>query len=167
MTTEKLIRWTGLSSMISGAIIFLAALTAAIAPNAVGTIVLIAGVFLLFALMGLYLCQIEETGILGLIGFVVAIAGAYISVGRFLPPSGTVIFWVGIILLAVATMRARVLPYWATWLLWLWAVAGLVSIVALVANSIVLLAIGLVLSSIARAGVGITLWFKEEKKSKK
>ena len=167
MTIEKLIRWSGISAMISGGFTFLAALTAAFAPNAITILVLIAGIFLLFALMGLYLCQHKETGWLGLSGFIVAIIGAYISAWRYLPPIGYIIFWVGIVLFAVATMRARVLAFWAAWVLWLWAGASLISIVALFLNSMVLLAIGLVLVSIARAGVGVMLWFREEKKRKK
>ena len=100
---------------------------------------LLAGLLLLFGLIGLYAGQAEETGVLGLVGFVVAFSGTALVVGSswtnlFAVPSvamgapelldaeqaaGPVtlgyilsggLFTVGLLVFGVSTFRARVYP---------------------------------------------------------
>lgn len=150
MTSAKLIRWSGPVTMLSGLLYAIGALlhpvgeslTAVNQTNWVPAhLTYWASVNLLFfGLIGLYARQVKETGVLGLIGFVLAFVGTalvasiliYVSTvlpiiaseaqGIFKKAAGTpgflvpvfiIGFGLGWILLGVATMRAGLLPRWS------------------------------------------------------
>ena len=102
--------------------------------------VLTAHVLLVFALVALYAAQAEQSGLLGTSGMVLSVVGTTLASGVILveiagasgAEVGAVLgagltgalallaglaFLIGLILLGVATMRARVFPYWAGLLL--------------------------------------------------
>jgi hypothetical protein len=154
MSTANLIRWSGLISLVAGVLYAVGALlhpvgeslAAVISPNWVPAhLVYWVSVLLLhLGLVGLYARQAEQTGRLGLVGFVLAFIGTAL-VGSILVFASTVLpliaaeaqaifdraatppdfllpvfilgFGMGWILLGLATMRAGVLPRWAGLLL--------------------------------------------------
>ncbi|MGD2157154.1 MAG: hypothetical protein PVG14_02560 [Anaerolineales bacterium] len=154
MSTAKLIRFSGLISLLAGVLHIIGALlhpvgedlAAVNSPNWVPAhlVFWISGILMLFGLVGLYAYQVEKTGWLGLVSFVLSFIGTAL-VGALLfmvativpsiaveasdlfeqamtPPTFTlpVIFLgygLGFILFGVATMRAGVLPRWSGLLL--------------------------------------------------
>jgi hypothetical protein len=154
MSTANLIRWSGLISLLAGVLYAVGALlhpvgeslAAVSSPNWVPAhLVYWVSVLLLhLGLVGLYARQAEQTGRLGLVGFVLAFIGTAL-VGSILVFASTILpliaaeaqaifdraarppdfllpvfilgFGLGWILLGVATMRAGVLPRWSGLLL--------------------------------------------------
>jgi hypothetical protein len=105
LSSPDLIRWSGLAAILAG-VLFVASdlvdltFEPATGPVGFGTgtfgetnpgallvlqsaLTLLAGVLLLFGLIGLYAHRLEELGILGLFGFVVAFSGTVMAVGGF------------------------------------------------------------------------------------
>ena len=91
MTFKKLIRLCGTAAISSGIadiigifIIFIASYVPGI-PGIASTVFLMAGnVLLAFALIGIYGCQFEKTGNLGLTGFVIALSGLLLGMAHLL-----------------------------------------------------------------------------------
>ena len=95
MSSETLIRWSGLALAVGGigiagfvvATLPIGGLEASVEQTLSATYLLahglhtVGGVFALFGLMGLYIRQMDESGWLGLIGFVVAFIGTALFVG--------------------------------------------------------------------------------------
>lgn len=91
MSTTKLLRWSGLASILAGVLYTIATLlhppgedvpaiiTAAWVPA--HTIAWVANLLLLLGLIGLYGRQAEKTGWLGLLGFVLAFIGVTVESG--------------------------------------------------------------------------------------
>jgi hypothetical protein len=147
MSTAKLIRWSGLISILAGVLYALGALlhpvgedlAAYTSPKWVPAhqVYWVAAMLMLLGLVGLYARQVEHTGWLGLVGFVLAFLGTVVVNSIFLmastvlhlvavqapalfdqaeaPPTFGVLLVVlgyilGYILFGIATMRAGVLP---------------------------------------------------------
>ena len=154
MSTAKLIRWSGLISILAGVLYAFGALLhpagedlAAYAnPNWVPAhyVYWVSAMLMLFSLVGLYARQVEKTGWLGLVGFVLAFIGTVLVDSIFVmastvihlvavqapalfdqaaaPPTFGVLvvvlgYILGYILFGIATMRAGVLPRWSGLLL--------------------------------------------------
>jgi hypothetical protein len=159
MSSSNLIRWSGLAALVGGALFIVfdivefllignlpyaeAATSSSWMFIEVGFI--LAAVLIGLGLVGLYARQIQETGSLGLIAFVVTFAGAMMAVGIIwseaffggwlanaapqlleAEPSGTLgtgivfsyfLFALGWLLFGLASLRARVHPLGATWLM--------------------------------------------------
>jgi hypothetical protein len=94
MPTSNLIRWCGLAAILAGVLLSIGAIlniatetenlsdSAATAPYAFTWLLyLLGGVLLLLGLVGLYACQSEASGLLGLVGFLMAFLGTALSVG--------------------------------------------------------------------------------------
>ena len=153
MLYKNLIRWSGLAAALGGGLHIVGALLHPVGedlasithPNYVSAhLVLWAStILLLLGLAGLYSGQAEESGWLGLLGFVLSFLGVAVVSGliamvsiavpliaaempalvdqAMTPPAFTLPFialgfGLGMILFGVATIRARVLPRWAGWL---------------------------------------------------
>ncbi|MFN2129087.1 MAG: hypothetical protein ACK2VD_01070 [Anaerolineae bacterium] len=154
MSRTKLVRWSGLPALLAGVLFVAAALVhpvgediaAVTDPNWVPAhlLGLAFAMFWLLGLVGLYARQADRTGWLGLIGFVLALAGTAFVVGiqfmvsstlpvvaaqapgifgqaRTPPPHALLLFALGFglgnILFGIAILRARVLPRWSGLLL--------------------------------------------------
>jgi len=154
MSTAKLISWSGLISILAGVLYALGALlhpvgedlAAYASPKWVPAhqVYWVSAMLMLFGLVGLYARQVEKTGWLGLVGFVLAFIGTVLVDSIFVmastvihlvavqapalfdqagaPPTFGVLvvvlgFILGYILFGVATMRAGVLPRWSGLLL--------------------------------------------------
>jgi len=150
VSTRNLIRWSGLISLLAGILFALAAfihpagetLADFLSPNWVTAHLLgwVSLILMQLGLMGLYARQVEKTGWLGLVGFILAFIGTAFG-GAIQFMSGTVIplvaaeaaaifdqartaatfalpllplgFGLGYLLFGIGTMRASVLPRWS------------------------------------------------------
>jgi hypothetical protein len=159
MSSSNLIRWSGLAALVGGVLIFISdVLNAVLFPSEPGSAImltsiwfivqllgLLALVFIGLGLVGLYTCQAQRAGILGLISFVITFSGILMVFGllwgeSFLgqlvaeqapgllgaEPSGVlavgsilsiVLFVLGWFLFGLASLRAKVLPRGATFLM--------------------------------------------------
>jgi hypothetical protein len=168
MSSSNLIRWSGLVALIGGVLFVILDVVdfisfgnqpfTAVATTGVWTIAqgayIVAAIFITLGLVGLYVCQAQQTGTLGLVAFVVTFIGGMMATGStwseafFGPwlseaapelmeanPAGSVItgailsyllFALGWFLFGLASLRAKVLPRGAAVLLMIGAVVFLV-----------------------------------------
>lgn len=154
MPSSGLIRGGGLAALVSGIVsvigdvlrLFVDVESAESATTALYTFVflmyLVGAALLLLGLVGLYVSQSEETGVLGLVGFLGAFLGTVLLAGTlwfelFITPALAVenaglaeaelglagfilaflLVILGWLLFGVATLRARIYPRWAAILL--------------------------------------------------
>ena len=119
-----------------------------------------AHIFFVFALLGIYFKQFEKMGVLGLIGFVLAMVGnvvfitdiltsAYVSFrGALFGPVGLALP-LGLLILAVANHRAGVMPKWAGWLMVLGHAVNMIGLAAPIMLQISLFAAGILWMGLA------------------
>jgi hypothetical protein len=194
MSSSNLMRWSGLAALVGGALLIVSeVLNAALFPAEPGSEVmatdaswfivqimgLVALLLIALGLAGLYARQAQETGTLGLIGFVVALSGTLMAFGTlwgeaFLGPflaeeapavmdaeptgafaAGVILsvmlYALGWLLFGLASLRARVLPRRASMLLMVGAVLFFVL-------GVLELPLWTVVQSAAVAWMGYTLW---------
>jgi phosphoglycerol transferase MdoB-like AlkP superfamily enzyme len=132
MSSKKLLGLSGTAGIASAACGFAGALTATAATLfpvipalSYAILFMAANVLLIFLLMGIYGCQIEESGRTGLVGFVLAVIGLLLALARFFSPLGWLLFLIGVYMLSLANTQAGKVRPWA---MWLWTVAILISI---------------------------------------
>ena len=164
VSSKKLFRWSGGAAIASGVCAILAAASIVLAPFIPGVPVLVTSTLLLavnvlsvFVLVGLYGRQVVESGGLGLIGFITATTGYLLGMVGFYTPFGWLVFLTGVVFLAVAVGRAGVLPAWGAWMIWLWFLGALVTVVAGIVELILLVGLGLVIHGGGRIGLGIAM----------
>lgn len=192
MSTSKLIRWSGMASILAGVLYTVGTLihpagedVAAIASSTwvpAHALSAAAALFMLLGLVGLYARQVEKTGWLGLLGFVLAFIGSAIlgseqfQAATLMPiiaskaptlieesstSSSALIFGLvlllsfvlGFLLFGIAVMRAGVLPRWS----------GLVLIIGLLLSfgGAISQVIGIIAAVVFGAGLawmGYALW---------
>ena len=197
MSTAKLIRWSGLISILAGVLYALGAIlhpagediAAYASPNWVPAhqVYWTAAMLMLFGLVGLYARQVEETGWLGLVGFVLAFIGTVLVDSIFLmastvihsvalqapalfdqaaaPPTFGVLvvvlgYILGYILFGIATMRAGVLPRWSGLLLIIGSAMFMISeaVSLSVSLSHLIVTIGDVIFGAGFIWMGFALW---------
>ena len=197
MSTANLIRWSGAASLLSGALYALAAvlhpigedLASVNSPNWVTShlVYWVSSILMLFSLMGLYARQVDKTGWLGLVGFILAFIGTALVEGIFFlastavpffaagspanfeqamtPPAFAVFvlilgFVLGYILFGIATMRAGVLPRWSGLLLIIGSALFMISEAAPLDRALahLVVTIGDVLFGVGFAWMGYALW---------
>lgn len=172
MSSSELIRWSGLAAIVGGVSLVIAEFvtltffgydfsrTATTGTYAFySLLIMIAGLLLPLGLVGLYAKQVEASGPLGLVGFVVAFVGTVLVAGffwtsAFIAPvlaveapellavrslpgffRSFVVFGLGWLLFGVATLRGGVYPRAAGILL---IVGAVLSVVRLPLTSVVL-----------------------------
>ena len=145
---SNLLRWGGLAAMLSGALLIVFVSLMQAAPDGFFYLVILILLPLVVAIYGLHARQARQSGLLGRIGFVVALIGtgglavlfAVVGVAETLfgfDPDGVatlgpllfvlfLAFMVGIVLFGIATLRAGVLPRIAAVLFAFGPLAGLV-----------------------------------------
>ena len=159
MTTSNLIRWSGLAAMAAGVL------------NVLGSIFeplpwldILMAVVTVFALIGIYAVQAEASGRLGFAGYLlgtagyVVMAGSQITIGSV--PSyfvGASLGAVGLVLLAVGSLSARVFPRWVPGL---WVAAVVIGLPSLLEPSLATLLgiLGAAAVGVGLAGAGYVLW---------
>lgn len=118
MTTSNLIRWSGLVAILAG----LSSVAASFLQQ--DWVLLVNGLLLLFALIGVYAYQVAESGVWGLLGFILASIGNALVIGAPGDDPGIVAgssYALGLILLGIGSWRAAKFPRWVP-VLWLFAV---------------------------------------------
>ena len=162
MSYRRLARLSGLAGILSGALFLLGAvvvMTGSIVPGIPeivgGVLIVFANVLIAFTLMGLYGVQVDQAGGMGLVGFVLAFMGLLLRLAGFFSPLGSVLFLIGIVILALAIVRTDAFPLW--WM-WLWFFGALMLMASGFLVFRVLMVLGLVCSGLARLVFGTALW---------
>jgi hypothetical protein len=197
MSPANLIRWSGLISLLAGVLYAAGAvlhpvgegLGAVMNPNWVPShlVYWVAVLLLHLGLVGLYARQVEQTGPLGLVGFVLAFVGTalvgsillYVATvlpliaaeaqptferaatpPAFLQPVFVLGFGLGWILLGAATLRAGVLPRWSGLLLIVGVTLFVLPEVAPLAVTLrhLLVTAGDILFGLGLVWIGYALW---------
>lgn len=154
MNTSQFIRWSGVAAIVTGIFGIVAALgTGASAP----WIYMVSNVATLIALVGIYLFQKDTAGIFGLIAFLVTFAAALLMTFNFNLELSTMIYALGLIMIAIAALRADSFPKWVPWL---WLAATIVGIPGTFLPNLqqTLFLLGSVLFGAGFLGAGISLW---------
>ena len=123
MTTSKLIRWSGAAAILSGLANIVMSL---ISPGESSALIwgyVVGGMATMFALIGIYSFQVEESGVMGFVGFILAMIGnVFLATpssyeGNFM--LGGSIYALGLILFAIGIWKAGNFPRWvpALWIL--------------------------------------------------
>jgi hypothetical protein len=134
MSTAKLFRWSGLAVILAGlGSIVVWALDLAmgdqrsITTDSIGFVIML---FFIFGTMGIYGCQIKESGTTGLLGFVLVTISTCTLIGQSwlteteelaslistLDMLGGLAGVIGYILLGIGSLKAGILSKWAVWL---------------------------------------------------
>ena len=164
LNTTALFRWCAIAAILSGLITISAPMTESFLDVSFEGIYVLNTLLTLFALIGIYGVQVEGGGYWGLIGFIAASIGnaflmgsEQIAAGLDAVIFGSSILSLGLILLAVGTIKSKAFPIWIPIL---WIAAPLVGISSMVsagyATLIVALA-GLIFGT-AFVGAGYILW---------
>ncbi|MFQ5943831.1 MAG: hypothetical protein ACE5JF_09780 [Anaerolineales bacterium] len=164
MTISNLVRWSGIAAIVGGAGNILASIVSPELGSPLEWVFIIAGVATMFALIGIYAFQVEESGWSGFLGFVLAMTGNAFFVGA----SGSIagldaellggtFYALGLILLAVGFWRAGKLPRWVPAL---WILATVVGVPGFFLEGFMALSftLGAVFFGLGFIGSGYTLW---------
>ncbi|MCH7777906.1 MAG: hypothetical protein IH878_15450 [Gemmatimonadetes bacterium] len=169
MASSKLIRWSGLVSMVGGLLVIASAAIELLGGSPPDVMEFVTFLLLLLALIGLYVRQARKAGALGAIGFLLAFIATALWASLFYadafyggpPQEVTAVFFaaylsfpLGYLLFGIATMRAGMLPRWGALLL----AVGAVLLNFLVPVSVVLAAIGFAMFGAAFLWLGYALW---------
>jgi hypothetical protein len=160
MTTNSLVRLTGLSAIASSILSYLvsvAAVASIIVPIlpalVIPALMLVTDGFILLALIGFYAVQYREVGGIGLTGFILGVLGILVAV--VLPPVGWLLFLTGLLLFAIASTKVGILPVGAVWL---WFGGAVAAFLAGLVGFTLLFALGLSIAACGRAWLGMDLW---------
>lgn len=154
MNMTQVVRWSGVAAVVTGIFGIAAALGAsASAP----WVYAVSNVATLIALIGIYLFQREAAGVFGLIAFLVAFAGALMMTFDYALETSTMVYALGLILIAIAALRAGSFPKWIPWM---WLAATIVGIPGTFLPDLqqTLFLLGAILFGAGFIGAGFSLW---------
>jgi hypothetical protein len=154
MATSQFVRWSGVAAAITGIFGILAALgTGDSAP----WVYAVSNIATVFALVGIYIFQRQKAGTFGMIAFLVALGGALLVTFAFNTETSTLIYAVGLILIAIVALRAKSFPAWVPWL---WLAATIIGIPGTFMMDLqeTLFLVGAILFGAGFIGAGWTLW---------
>jgi len=153
MNTSQIIRWCGVAAIVTG---ILGVVTSLGSNFSVSWLFILSNIATLLALIGIYLFQRDSAGVFGLIAFLVAFAGALLLTFAYSDFS-PMIYALGLVLLAIAALRAASFPKWVPWM---WLAATIVGIPGIflpdLQNTLFLL--GAILLGVGFIGAGLSLW---------
>mgnify|MGYP001066753067 CR=1 FL=1 len=162
MSNNGFIRVCSMAAILSSALALLiatAATASIFAPGAMDIVIfmlmLVADMFIFFTLTGVYFIQHQRVSNLGLAGYLIAIFGLLFS--YIFAPLMWVLFPAGLLLLAIATQRARMLPPVP---MWLWLLGALIAIPMAILDATLLFALGMLTVAVSRAWLGAAMWDK-------
>jgi hypothetical protein len=170
MSSSNLIRWGGLAALVAGVLFVLVNLITlfaffeglgggAASPGLLlrSAVAPVSGVLLLLGLVGLYVNQLEATGVPGLISFLAAFSGTVLA--QSFPPV-VLLASLGWALFGVSCLRAGVYPHMAAVLLIIGAVGtGAIRTLTSAGPGSVLLYVGAdVILNVAIAWLGFSLF---------
>jgi len=119
MTSSNILRWGGLVAILSGLLVIVVALFPPgggepTFPGITSARVMYwaVGLATMFALIAVYVVQVEETGTLGLVGFFLATIGNALFLAEDVAELAGGLMALGIVLLGIATWRAEKFSRW-------------------------------------------------------
>ena len=112
MNIATFIRLSGLVAIIAGILNVLSGVPDQVPESALPWVRRVADIAALIALIGIYLYQRKATGTFGLIAFIVALTAVLMLIFSFNYELAIMIYGVGLILLAIAALRANTFPRW-------------------------------------------------------
>jgi hypothetical protein len=165
MSSQQPIRWGGLAAMLAGALRTATSFWPSPEPGvALEIFYLLIDLLILFGILGIYTFQIEHIGLLGLIGFGLAVTGAAIITGPdgTLGPvdmyaAGSLSLGLGLVFLAAASWTAHTLPVWVGIL---WVVSTAAGIAGAMTGLQTLYLMSGVAFGVAFMGAGAAVWSK-------
>lgn len=154
MNMSQIVRWSGVAAFVTGVFSIIAALGAGASAPWVYTV---SNIATLIALIGIYLFQKNSAGMFGLIAFLVAFAGALLISFAYNLEISTTVYALGLILIAIAALRAGSFPRWVSLI---WLAATIVGIPGTLLPDLqqTLFLIGAVLFGAGFIGAGLSLW---------
>lgn len=154
MNMSQFVRWSGVAAVITGVFGIIAALGAGASAS---WVYIVSNIATLIALIGIYLFQKNSAGVFGLIAFLVAFAGALLLTFAYNLETSTMIYALGLILIAIAALRAGSFPKWVPWM---WLAATIVGIPGTFLPDLqqTLFLIGAILFGAGFVGAGLSLW---------
>ncbi len=118
MKTSQFIKWSGVVAIVAG----IASIVAAFGVGATTPwIYWVSNIATLIALIGIFLHQRDSAGTFGLIAFLVAFVGALFITFAYESDTSGIVYALGLVLLAIAVLRAGSFPKWVPWL-WIGAI---------------------------------------------
>lgn len=156
MTTANLIRLSGLAAILGGLLFIVGSLLLPDTSPLVAWNQPVRTVAILFALIGLYAFQVQESGLWGFLGFVAAFIGNVLEMAGETPLSAS-IYTVGLILFAIGSWIAHKLPRWVPVL---WILAPLIGMPGFLLESLsdLLFTGGGIVLGLSFIVAGYTLW---------
>ena len=151
MTSKQIVKWCGAAAILAGVL--------GIANIVFGGVtgIYYAGLMAtLIAVVGIYLHQRKPAGTLGLIGFALAAIGLVLSIVG-IPGVSELAYGLGMIVVAIAALRAGSFPAWIPWL-WIGAVIIGISGGFLAGLQNVLFPLSSILFGLGLIGAGTVLW---------
>lgn len=159
MTTSNLIRWSGLAAMVAGVLNVLDSIF-----EPLPWLTTFMAVVTVLALIGIYAVQAEASGRLGFAGYLLGTAG-YVFMAGTSSTIGSVPNYlvgaslgaVGMVLLAVGSLSARVFPRWVPGM---WVAPVVIGLPSLLEPSLATLLgiLGAAAVGVGLAGAGYVLW---------
>jgi hypothetical protein len=154
MNTSQFIRWSGVAAIVTGVFgVILALGVGSSAP----WMYMVSNVATLIALIGIYLFQKDSAGIFGLIAFLVAFVAALLMTFTYNLELSTMLYALGLILIAIVALRANSFPKWVPWL---WLAATIVGIPGTFLPDLqqTLFFLGAIIFGAGFIGAGLSLW---------
>ena len=158
MSRDRLLRWSGLAAMASGALMLVLAVTLVVDQLAPGIpdwlpvgLRLGANVVVVLALMGILYALSPWTGRLGKAGIVLAVVGLLLLIASFFPMAGWGLLLLGLLLFASASTRAGLSTGPG---LWLWLTGSSLALLTALIDKPVLMALGMLLSGCGQVWLG-------------
>ena len=171
MSSSNLFRWSGLATILGGVLLptsWILRFVVGVQRPVSGTFEFVATILLVFGFMGVYGVQIEETGVLGFLGFLLVIihncsalgecwlqnGGEPTGAAAVLGPLVGVTMLLGFILLGIGSWKANKLPRWTAAL---WVIGGVLIVPGFLVQPM-LVVIGGVIQGTGFVGAGAKLW---------
>jgi len=164
MKTQTLIRWAGAAAIVGGIINVVLSLPPMEAVAGLPFGYVVGSAAIMYGLIGIYAVQAEGSGVVGLAGFLLALLGNAYFIGPQGPVAGVEgtmvygsIYALGLVLLAIGSLRARRFPRWAPWM---WIVAVVIGLPGAFVPELGTLPflLGALAYGVGFAGAGYTLW---------
>lgn len=170
MTRSELIRWDGLIAILAGVLVLVVTFLPQElrfpglleATDPARWLYWAVGLATAFALIGIYAIQVEESGMWGLLGFVLATVGNALFFAENVPELAGAIMAPGMVLLGIGSWKAGKLPRWVPGLWFAAVVIGVPGAFLGDANLMhTLNVIGGIPFALGFAGAGYMLWSKQ------
>lgn len=162
MNSANLVRWSGIAAILAGLLGIAVSFFDENTPSVFAWVYIISNLLTILALIGIYLYQKDEAGLLGLIGFGVAMLGNLMLFIEGLYMVAGAVYAIGLIVLGIGALKAGKFPRWVPIL---WIVAPLIGSPGFFSESLTNLFffLGAVVYGLGFIGAGYILWTRSKK----